>query len=70
MPDARPKWRTLSNDQLVRLVSIVSVEHGRQLSRQAFNEAVLACLEDLAGFETIVQYTKLLNILWRRYKER
>lgn len=62
---------TLSRNQRIEIVNMISESFGSDLDFDEFAEVVLGMLEDISGFETASKKTlsKLTESLWRKYHE-
>ena len=76
-PADRTDWMDSSNneslddDEMGRLVSIAAEEFGLGLTRNQFNDVMLALFEHIAGLETIptTKAHRYLGILWSMYQQ-
>lgn len=63
--------KPLTTEQKLQLVEIINEEHGNTLAFDDFSDALLALLEDVAGFETAKQRSinQLTQQLWGKYHD-
>ena len=63
--------QSLSDDEMGRLMSIALEEFGSGLSRNQFNEVMLALFENIAGLEALPRKRrqKYLQLLWLKYQQ-
>lgn len=71
MVDNEAYMKSLTTEQMQRLVEISIEECGDDMDQDEFTDVLLGLLEDIAGFETASQRSvnNLTQRLWRKYNE-